>query len=58
MDVEIIRGLLASPFPGELRVRVARDGKPAPGVRVRATAEGADVIEPGLIPRPTPTASR
>lgn len=48
--VEIDRGILASPFPGSLRVRVTRDGQPARGVILKATAEGAQIFEKGLLP--------
>jgi hypothetical protein len=50
LRVEITRGVLASPFHGELRVRATRDGQPAASVTLRATAEGAQVFEPGLLP--------
>ena len=44
VQVEVARGAMAAPFPGELRVRVTGPGgAPAAGARVEVTAEGAEI---------------
>lgn len=44
LTVSVERGVLASPFPGALRVVAMRDGQPAEGVILTPTANGADVL--------------
>lgn len=43
LRVEIARGVLASPFPGVVRILASRDGAPAEGLELSVKAEGADL---------------
>ncbi len=43
VSVEVVAGVLAAPFLGEVRVRVAREGKVISGAVVRAVVEGGQL---------------
>lgn len=42
LQLDIVRGVLAAPFPGSVRVLAMRDGSPAEGIFLKPSANGAE----------------